>query len=269
MGVSQEFCFFLLDYDVTEKLEEEIQSLEHEKKAILYDASEQLCVEFSKFVDRTKDRLRDKVTAQDLSKFVLTTLNCLGMDYPTDLSDKLNACTEAGDVLCELAHKDCRVIVFHNIDILELIIQKYCGKDDEDLRNYNVEFEKYLRRRICEHHLFQPDMVGTEIMSVSENAKVYIFMDSTWTKEMSLRKFYKLEKRLALVLQCRHIRLTKIMVGSLCFCYNILEKDLTQCEVNIEQLLTLINFGVKVLSEEIHGHKYSMIMDKACEYDRA
>ena len=190
------------------------------------------------------------------------------MEYPANLSDKLNTCDEVGEVLCELTCKGCDVIVFHDIDFLEIIIQRYFGDDDEDLRRYNLELEKYLRRRICEHHLFQPDIVGDEVTTVSKNAKLYIFMDNTWTKDMSSSKMRKLKKKLATVLQCRNIRLTKVKLGSLCLCYSILEKDFTHTELQIEQILSLINIGVKVLSEEISGCKYSEQMEKTCKYNR-
>ena len=250
-----------------EKSEEMVQSqLDRTKRAILYRASEHLCGLFSKFVNRTRDRLRHKVTAKDLSTFVLTTLNCLRMEYPADLQDKLNACEEVGEVLCELTREGCDVIVFHNIDILELIIQEYFGEADEELKQYNVELEMYLRRRICEHHLVQSSAVGTEVTSVSENAKLYIFMDSTWSRDMSLRKFHKFETRLATILQCRCIQLTEIRVGSLLFCYNTLEKDFTHTTLPIEHVLSLINFGVIALSEEINGRKHSKQMEKDCKY---
>ena len=190
------------------------------------------------------------------------------MEYPADLPDKLNKCEEVGQVLCELTCKGCDIIVFHDIDFLERIIQKYFGEDDGDLRRYNQELGKYLRRRICEHHLFQPDVVGEEVTSVSKNAKLYFFMDSTWTKEMSSWKLFKLKKRLATALQCRNIRLTKIRVGSLWLCYSIMEKDFKHSELSMEQVLNLINFGVKVLFEEISGCKYPVQkMENACKYD--
>ena len=108
--------------------------------------------------------------------------------------------------------------------------------------------------------------MGKEITSVSENAKLLIFMDGTWTKNISLRKFHKFETRLARVLQCHHIQLIKIRVGSLCFCYNTLEKVFAHGELPIEQALSLINFGVKGLSEEISGHKHLKQMEKTCKY---
>ena len=218
---------------------------------------------------RTGNRLRQKVSAKDLSTFVLTTLNCLRMEYPANLTDKLNTCEEVGEVLCELTCKECDIIVFHDIDFLEIIIQNYFGESDEDLRRYNMELEKYLRRRICEHHLFQPDIVGDEVTTVSKNAKLYTFMDSTWTKDMSSRKMHKLKNKLATVLQCRKIRLTEVKVGSLYLCYSILEKDFTHTELQIEQILSLINIGVKALSEEISGYKYSEKMEKTCKYNCA
>ena len=226
-----------------------------------------MCGLFLTFINRTIDRLKEKVTAKELSTFVVTTMNCLRMEYPADLKEKLNACEEVDDVLCELTQEGCDVIVFHNIDVLELIIKEYFGESDEDLRQYNMELEMYLKRRICEHHLFQPDVVGTEVTSVSENAKIYIFMDSTWTKNMSLRKFHKFETRLATILQCRCIQLTEIRVGSLRFCYNTLEKDFTHTELSTEHVLSLINFGIKVLLEEINGCKHSKQMEKACKHN--
>ena len=257
----------LLDCDTTAKTEDEIQSqLDLDKRAILYDDSENLCNEFFNFIDRTEVRLKKTVTAQDLSAFVLTRLNCHKMKYPDDLPDKLKMCKEVNEVLQELTREGCDIIVFHDIDVLESIIQKYFGEDDEELKQYNMELEKYLRRRICEHHLFHPDIVGTEVVSVSPNAKLYIFMDSTWTRDMSSRKLFKLKKRLAAVLECRHIRLTEIRVGSLCFCYTILEKGFEHNELKIEQVLSLINFGVKRLDEEIYGYKYSKKMEETCKY---
>ena len=254
-------------HDKPSSLEESIQSqFDHTKRAILYRASEHLCGLFLKFVNRTRDRLKHKVSAKDLSTFVLTTLNCLRMEYPADLEDKLNACEDVGGVLRELTREGCDVIVFHNIDVLELIIEEYFGEADEELKKYNEELEMYLRRRICEHHLFEPSVVGTEVMSVSENAKLYIFMDSTWTRDMSLRKFHKFETRLATILQCRCIQLIEIRVGSLLFCYNTLEKDFTHTAIPIEHILSLINCGVKVLSEEIGGRKHSKQMEKACKH---
>ena len=253
--------------DTTAKTEDEIQSqLDLDKRAILYDDSENLCIEFSNFIDRTEVRLRKKVTAPELSEFVLTRLNCLRMKYPDDLPDKLNMCKEVNAVLRELTREGCDVIVFHDIDILESIIQKYFGEDDEELKQYKMELENYLRRRICEHHLFHPDIVGTEVVSVSQNAKLYVFMDSTWTRDMSSRKLFKLKKRLAAVLKCAHIRLTEIRVGSLCFCYTILENGFEHSELKIEQVLSLINFGVKRLDEEIYGYKYSNEMEETCKY---
>ena len=188
------------------------------------------------------------------------------MNYPVDLPEKLNMCKEVGEILRELTREGCDVIVFHDIDILELIIQKYFGEDDEELKQYNMVLENYLRRRICEHHLFHPDIVGTEVISVSQNAKLYVFMDSTWTRDMSSRKLLKLKKRLAAVLECGHIRLTEIRVGSLCFCYTILQNGFENSELQIEQVLSLINFGVKALLEEINGCKYSKKMEETCKY---
>ena len=240
--------------------------MDEEKRAILYDDSVHLCMEFSDFIDRTEVRLKKTVAAQDLATFVITRLNCLRMKYPADLPKILNACKEVGEILRELTQEGCDIIVFHDIDILESIIQKYFGEDDEDLKQYKMELENYLRRRICEHHLFQPDVIGTEVVSVSPNAKLYVFMDSTWTKDMSSIKLFKLKKRLATVLQCRHIRITEIRVGSLCFCFSILEDNFEPSELQINQVLSLINFGVKVLSHEISGCEHSKLhMEKACK----
>ena len=251
-----------------EKTKEEIQSqLDEDRRAILYDDSAQLCIAFSDFIDRTEVRLKKKVTAQELATFVLTRLNCLRMKYPADLPDKLNTCQEVGEILRELTREGCDVIVFHDIDILESIIQKYFGEGDEDLNQYKMELENYLRRRICEHHLFQPDVVGTEVMSVSQNAKLYVFMDSTWTREMSSIKLLKLKKRLSTVLQCQHIRLTNIRVGSLCFCFSILEENFAHSELQIKQVLRLINLGVKDLSQEISGSEHLKHMENSCKYD--
>ena len=250
------------------KSEEKVKrQLDRQKRAILYRASAHLCGIFSKFVRRTTDRLKKIVTAKDLSAFVLTTLNCLRMEYPADLSDKLNACEEVDDVMYELTRKGCDVIVFHDIEVLELIIQHYFGEADEELQKYNMELDMYLKRRICEHHLFRPDVVGKEVASVSENAKLYIFMDNTWTEDMSLNKFHKFETRLATLLQCHYIELMGIRVGSLCFCYNTLKKDFAHCELPIEQILGLINFGVKSLSEEISGREHSKQMEISCKFN--
>ena len=258
---------WLLDCDTTARTEDEIQSqLDLDKETILYDDSGNLCNEFSNFIDRTEVRLKKEVTAQDLSAFVLTKLNTQRMKYPDDLPDKLKMCKEVNEVLQELTREGCDVIVFHDIDILESIIQKYFGEDDEELKQYNLELNNYLRRRICEHHLFHPDIVGTEIASVSQNAKLYIFMDSTWTRDMSSRKLFKLKKRLAEVLNCRHIRLTEIRLGSLCFCYTILVNGFEHSELKIEQVMSLINFGVKRLDEEIYDCKYSKKMEETCKY---
>ena len=266
--IKEIFVFLIPDYNRTAKTEDEIQrQVDEEKRAILYDDSVRLCMEFSDFIDRTEVRLKKSVAAQDLATFVITRLNCLRMKYPADLPDKLKTCKEVGEILRELTQEGCDVIVFHDIDILELIIQKYFGEDDEDLEQYKMELENYLRRRICEHHLFQPDAVGTEVMSVSPNAKLYVFMDSTWTRDMSSIKLLKLKKRLATVLQCQHIRLTEIRVGSLCFCFTILEEDFVHCELQIKQVLNLINLGVKVLSQEIADFEHSKHMEKACKYD--
>ena len=257
----------LLDCDTTANTEDEIQSqLDLDKQAILYDDSGNLCKKFFKFINRTVVRLKKKVTAQDLSAFVIISLNCQRMKYPDDLPDKLKECKEVNEVLQELTREGCDVIVFHDIDVLESIIQEYFSEDDEELKQYTMELENYLRRRICEHHLFHPDIVGTEVVSVSENAKLYVFMDSTWTRDMSSRKLFKLKKRLAAVLECAHIRLTKIRVGSLCFCYTILTKDFEHSELKIEQVLSLINFGVKRLDEEIYDCKYSKKMEETCKY---
>ena len=254
----------LLDCDTTARTEDEIQS--QLDLTILYDDSENLCKKFSNFIDRTGVRLKKKVTAEDLSEFVLTTLNCQRMRYPEDLPDKLKVCKKVNAVLRELTREGCDIIVFHDIDVLESIIQKYFGEDDEELKKYNMELDNYLRRRICEHHLFHPDIVGTKVVSVSQNAKLYIFMDSTWTKDMCSRKLFKLKKRLAEVLNCRHIRLTEIRVGSLCFCYTILVNGFEHSELKIEQVLSLINFGVKRLDEEIYGCIYSKKMEETCKY---
>ena len=204
----------LPDYDTTARTEDEIQSqLDLDKRAILYDDSANLCIEFANFIDRTEVRLENKVTAQDLSTFVLTRLNMLRMKYPDDLPDKLYMCREVNAVLCELTREGCDVIVFHDIDMLESIIHKYFDEDDEELKQYNMKLDSYLRRRICEHHLFHPDVVGDEVVSVSENAKLYVFMDITWTRDMSSRRLFRLKKRLAVILGCSHIRLTEIRVG--------------------------------------------------------
>ena len=188
------------------------------------------------------------------------------MKYPADLPDKLKMCKEVGEVLRELTREGCDVIVFHDIDILESILQKYFGEDDEELRQYKMELDNYLRRRICEHYLFHPDIVGTEVVSVSQNVKLYFFMDSTWTRDMSSRKLFKLKKRLAAVLECRHIRLTEIRVGSLCLCFTILEKGFEHSELKIQQVLNLINFGVKRLDEKIFDCNYSKNMEATCKY---
>ena len=234
-------------------------------KARLYDATEEICSEFSELVDKTMDCLKEKVTAKDLSKFVETTLRCLRMKYPTE---KLRTCEEVDDVVSELLHEDYDVIVFYDIGVLERIIRKYFGETEQitaELKQYNVKLDKYLSMRICEHHLFHQKILGTEVTSVSQNAKLYLFMDSSWTKDMSQRKLYRLQRRIATVLDCGNIELKKIWVGSLHLCYNILQKDFAHRKFEIMQVLKLINFGVAVLQEEISGCKYSEHMEKTCK----
>ena len=193
-------------------------------------------------------------------------MGCFAEEYSDSFSTELKNCNEVDDVLCVLLRKGCDVITFDNIDVLESIIQEYL-ETDEDLSNYKGELDLYLRRRICEHHLFIPSTVGDEVTSVSENAKLYIFMDKFWTKDTSFKKLRNLEKLLATSLHCRHIQLTAITLGSVCFCFNILEKDFAHSKLQITPILDLINFGVKVLSEEISGHIHIQHMEEACEYD--
>ena len=263
-----EYCSdnFILGYDISAKIEEEIRSqLDHEIRAILYDESKKLCETFFDFVQRTIKRLKERVTAPELSTFVLTRLGCFAVEYSDTFSTELKKCNEVDDVLRVLLRKGCDVITFDNIDVLESIVQEYLGNVDEDLGNYKKELDFYLRRRICEHHLFQPDAVGTEVTSVSEKAQLYIFMDEFWTKDTSFRKLRNLEKWLATSLRCRHIQLKAITLGSLRFCFNILGENPTFNELHIMQVLDLIHFGVEVLSEEINGCLNLQKMDETCE----
>ena len=244
---------------------EEIPTLDPVVKARLYDASEEICHYFSELVDNTTDCLIERqVTATELSGFALNALGSSRMEYPTDLSSKLELCEEVRGVLYRLLHRDCDIIVFYDFGILESIIRKYCGGAEaltEELKQYNMKLDVYLSMRICEHHIFTQN-VGTRVTSVSENAKLYLFMDSTWTKDVHLRKLFRLQKRVAAVLKCGNIQLKAIWVGSLRFCFNILKKDYAHSELQIKQILKLINYGIK----EISGYEYSKCMEKACKF---
>ena len=234
-------------------------------KARLYDASDEICRNFAKLVDKATDCLIERqVTPTELSGFALNELESSRMKYPADLSAKLESCKEVRGVLYQLLHRDCDIIVFYDFGILESIINKYCRGAEaltEELKQYNMKLDVYLSMRICEHQIFTQNL-GTRVTSVSENAKLYLFMDSTWTKDVHLRKLFRLQKRVAAVLKCGNIQLKAIWVGSLCFCYNILKKDYAHSELQIQQILKLINFGIK----EISGYEYSKCMEKACKF---
>ena len=186
------------------------------------------------------------------------------MEYPPGLPAKLQLCNEVRGVLYQLLHRDCDIIVFYDFGVLDSIIRKYCGEDGalaEELKQYNTKLDEYLSMRICEH-LILTQNVGTRVTSVSQNAKLYLFMDSTWTKDVHLRKLFRLQKRVAAVLRCGNIQLKAIWVGSLRFCYTILKKDFAHSELQTEQVLKLINFGIK----EISGYKFSSCMENACKF---
>ena len=213
-------------------------------------------------MDRTTDILIEKeVSAKELAGFVQIKLESSRMEYPADLSAKLQSCEDVRSVLYNLLCRDCDIIVFYDFGILESIIQKYCGEVEaltEQLKQYNLKLDEYLSMRICEHQQY----VGTKVTSVTQPAELFLFMDSTWTKNLHLRKLYRLQRRVATVLECGNIQLKAIWVGSLCFCFEVLKKDFQHSELQIEQVLRLINFGVK----EISGCNYSQHMESACEF---
>ena len=213
----------------------------------------------------TECLIEKKVTSTQLSGFVQTKLKSSRMECPDNVLAKLRTCKEVRDVMNELLHEDCDVIVFYDVVILESIIHKYCGENEvitEELKQYNMELDDYLSMRICEHHLFQQyvDVVGTRVKSVAQS-ELLLFMDDSWTKHMHLKKFYRLQKRISKFLRCG-IQLKLIKEGSLCFCYHIFVQDFMPTELNIMQILSLINFGVTAL---ISGCEYVKEMEPECK----
>ena len=242
---------------------EEAHSLNRVVKARLHIASASICEEFDDLVEATTDCLKDKkVTPTELSAFVLNKLERLRWDYPADLPDKLQMCKELCRMFYELEH--CEIIVFFDIGILECIIKKYCGPKTKDLlKAYSKELDKYLMMRIRDNPLFQENAEVTPD-SVPQNGKLYLFMDDTWTKDLPQKKLYRLQRRVANVLQSSRFELIGIWVGSFYICYKVLKKDFTICELQIDQVLKLINFGVAGLQEHSSGCKYSM--EETCKY---
>ena len=232
-------------------------------KERLFNASNEICGKFSDLVCKTIDCLIKKgVTAVELSGFVLIQLAGSRMDYPADLPDKLEMCKDVRGVLFRLMEKGCDIIVFYDFDILQKIIYKHCEEEKsvtEELQQYKVSLDEYLKIRIGEHPLFEQTILGSRATSLT---KMYLYMDSTWTENLHQSKLYKLQKRVATLLECGNIELIAVWTGSLCLCYNILRKDFALSELHIEQVLKLINFGVK----EISGFEYSKNTEKACKF---
>ena len=232
-----------------------------------YKASEDMLKEFSKLMDSTSDCLkRVNVTPRKLSLLVLNELANMRIKHPADLKDKLlNTCVEVDEVLYELKQED--IIVFHDTDILECVIRNHVGETEpltNELKQYKQLLDKYFTMRICEHHLFHQNVVGIPVTSVSQNAKLYLFMDSTWTEKMSLRKLFRLQERITTVLQCGNIQLTAIRLGSLHFCYTVLNKEFAHHELQIQQVIKLINFGVAILQKKISGCEHFGHTEEAC-----
>ena len=132
---------------------------------------------------------------------------------------ELKSQTSISGIFLELVTKN--LISFLQFSILKRVITEICcGFQElhELLKSYEMEFNEYIKRRVCETHIYQEGRFEAFSSSSSEEKKVelVIITDEYWNDSIQLMKVLELEELVADCLDIDRFSLEVVNIESNC-----------------------------------------------------
>ena len=132
---------------------------------------------------------------------------------------ELKAQTSVSGIFLELVTKN--LISFLQFSILKRVITEICcgcQELQEQLKSYEMEFNEYIKRRVCETHIYQEGRFKAFSSSSSSEEKVelVIITDEYWNDSIQLMKVLELEELVADCLDIDQFCLEVVNIESNC-----------------------------------------------------
>ena len=157
-------------------------------KSQIYEDSVKMVTKFSTLRIQTElylDRIAVNVTT--LVTFIMDLESITYPDQKTILTE-LRALNDVRDVFAFLV--DRKLVSFLQYNIIEHIIVSFCSENEEltkMLKDYKFDFNKYVKRRICESSLFEERKLIQFDGSSATTPMLVMVTDHTWDKFIPLR----------------------------------------------------------------------------------
>ena len=132
---------------------------------------------------------------------------------------ELEAQTSISGIFLQLVKK--KLISFLQYSILKRVITEICcgcQELQEQLKSYEMEFNEYIKRRVCETHIYQEGRFEAFSSSCSEKKKVelVIITDENWNYSVQFVKVLELEELVADCLDIDQFSLEVVNIESNC-----------------------------------------------------
>ena len=175
----------------------------------LHEASKKLNKQFCLLLGKTQKYLMENCTCKFLVARVMSTKHVRAAFKDPSLNE-LKSATDIDDVICVLVEK--YLLSFLHYELIEIIVTSCCDKSDEIkdmLKNYQKEFDDYIKRRVCETSLYYDGKFKVFTGSDSkETVELVIITDENWNDYTPFLKVLDFESIIANAFRCDKIFLT-------------------------------------------------------------
>ena len=212
-------------------------------------SSKSVLSEFDTLVAVVIKGIQVKVTPHQLSVCVRNFASILNSQ---SLQNDIQSCNTVQDIFNVMI--ESRLIKFHNLELLEKIIDEYLEEHKPELEKYKLTLKHYFNLRICELDVYESGkFIEADLQSELKKNNLIVVADKTWGADDTVERLFELTSILQEIFGCS-LELVKVVPGSLCISFSgpLVKLD----SLVFEKVLNLIHFGVAELRKT--GYEYSM-----------
>ena len=186
-------------------------------KSHIYEDSVKMVTKFSSL------RIQTELYLDSITVKVTTLVTCImdleSITYPNQKTvfTELRVLNDVSDVFAFLV--DTKLVSFLQYNIIEHIIVSFCSENEgltEMLKDYKDDFNKYVKRRICESSLFEERNLIEFDGSSATSPMLVMVTDHTWNKFIPLMTAMNFRKYVVEIFGIKEFNLNLKSVDAKC-----------------------------------------------------
>ena len=235
--------------------------------------SKDLQKQFSSLVGQIQDYLQhlpENITRDMCEKLKICLMCMTNIQVAFKENSQLNELKSAktiSDILMILLHQ--KLVSFLHYYLIENIITSCCEESSEIkvmLEEYNIAFDDYIKRRVCETSLYYDGQFKVFTGSDSEESvNLLIITDESWNELTEFVKVTNLRPIIAGAFRCNEIFLALQSIKPQCLklCYALISSLVDHIfPLTLEEWNKLRSLGIA----EIHCRDYHYMVDEKCKF---